>query len=223
MYIAANGMKLWYETRGSGRPLLLLHGNGEDHTVFSTLSKALEGEFRIWSVDSRGHGRSTKTGEISYALMARDIAEFLPLAGCEKPLCVGFSDGGIVGLMLAGRYPGLLGGLIACGANASPRGLSNRFRAVTAAKNFFARDPLLRLMLNEPNISNAELESIAVPTLITAGSRDLIKREETLRIARAIPGAEVRIFSGETHSSYIVGSAKLAPVIRGFASRKGLR
>lgn len=217
MYVGVNGIKLWYEKRGCGRPVVLLHGNGEDHGVFSSLATALEEEFELWLPDSRCHGNSTDTAEISYGAMTRDIAEFISACGIHKPILLGFSDGGIVGLMLAIEYPELLGGLIACGANTKPCGLKASFRIACEVKHCLTRDKLLGLMINSPDISLSGLGRISVPTLIVAGSRDLVRPEETEKQVRYIPGAEKFIFEGETHDSYVSGCALLAPLVRRMA------
>lgn len=219
MFVGVNGIKLWYEKRGCGRPVVLLHGNGEDHGVFESLATALENEFELWLPDSRCHGKSEDSKELSYELMAADIAAFISACGIEKPILLGFSDGGIVGLMLAIKYPGLLGGLIACGANAKPSGLKAGFRVNCEAKYLVTRDRLLSLMLYSPDISVEELRTVSVPTVIAAGSKDLVRPNETEKLFRAIPGAEKYIFEGETHDSYVSGCALLAPLVRRMAAR----
>ncbi|MBR4940992.1 MAG: alpha/beta hydrolase [Clostridia bacterium] len=222
MYIGVNGIKLWYEKRGEGRPLLLLHGNGEDHSIFSSLATALEDEFCIYLPDTRCHGKSDDPKGISYGAMTRDIADFIRFTGMEKPICLGFSDGGIVGLMLAIEYPELLGGLITCGANTKPCGLSANYRIMCELKHFFTRDKLLKLMIDEPSIEVGSLAKIQIPTLVIAGEKDLIRENETRKIAGAIPGAELYVFEGESHDSYVSGCALLAPQIRRFVRENGL-
>ena len=68
-------------------------------------------------------------------------------------------------------------------------------------------------MLNEPHIGNDVLGSIKAKTLVLAGSKDLVREEETRAIAAGIPGAELRILEGEGHGSYIVHKTKIADII----------
>lgn len=223
MYVGTNGIKLWCEKRGFGRPLLLLHGNGEDHRIFDSLATALEDDFTIYAPDSRCHGKSTDTPEISYNDMAEDIAGLIVGLGIEKPLVLGFSDGGIVGIILAIKHPDLIGGLIACGANTKPCGLNAHYRIRSEIEFFFTRSKLLRLMITEPDISISALMRIKTPTAIVAGSNDLVRENETKKLAAAIRGAELFILEGETHDSYVCGCARLAPIVRSFASKNCLK
>lgn len=87
--------------------------------------------------------------------------------------------------------------------------------------NLKKKDPLTRLMLKEPHITKSDLSKITAPTLVLAGSKDMIKKRETKRIAASIPHASLKILSGETHSSYIVHSSKLYPVLDKFFLRNG--
>lgn len=75
--IHVNGIDLYYEVHGSGMPLVMLHGNGEDHTTFSTLCAALQDRFQIYLFDTRGHGKSTPVSEYHYSDMAQDMTEAL--------------------------------------------------------------------------------------------------------------------------------------------------
>lgn len=200
---------LYYEVSGSGRPLVLLHGNGEDRRVFDDLIPRLAEHFQVYALDSRCHGKSG-TGELSYAAMAGDVATFIRGLGLAKPGLLGFSDGAIVGLLLAIGHPDLLGALVSCGANTRPEEVRWWFRACVWAVHAVTRDPKLRLMLKEPDISPEQLSRIRVPTLVAAGSRDLMAQRYTRALAAAIPGSELAILPGRTHTGYIRRSAGLA-------------
>ena len=104
MYIRVNDTNLWYETKGNGQPFILLHGNGESHEIFTVLMNELSKKFSVYAIDSRCHGKSSKTNELSYGLMMEDVASFIKELKLEKPLLYGFSDGGIIGLLLASEY-----------------------------------------------------------------------------------------------------------------------
>ena len=200
---------------GSGPPLILLHGNGESRAIFDQLVPELVASFTVYSLDSRGHGESP-AAPLTYQAMADDVARFIRDHRLEHPALFGFSDGGIVGLLLAIQHPGLLSGLVVAGANLTPFGVSARCFMTTTWRFARTRDPLARLMAGGPWISPSSLREISVPTLVLAGERDLIRRSETQRIARHIPDAELRIMPGENHESYITHSPKLAPTLKQF-------
>lgn len=210
-----NGM-LFYEETGSGQPLILLHGNGEDHHIFDTAVPLLANQFRVIAVDSRGHGQSFPVSEYHYRDMAEDIRLLIDALGLEKPLICGFSDGGILALLLAVQYPELLGGIIACGVNTRPQGLKKRWLLAFRIMYLFDRSPLFRLMLTEPDITSEQLGKIRCPVLITGGSRDMISRRHLQEIATRIPGAQLQILPGEEHGSYIVDSTRIAQLILEF-------
>lgn len=117
MYLSVNGIDLWYEKAGSGPAVVLLHGNTESSKIFGVLTEQLKHRFTVYAIDSRCHGKSTKTDEISYELMADDVAAFIEELRLEQPVLYGFSDGGIIGLILASKHPALLGKLMVSGAN----------------------------------------------------------------------------------------------------------
>ena len=213
MFVQLNSIKMYYKRYGSGRPLILLHGNGEDHTIFREIIKPLSKNFTLYLPDARGHGKSSRTEEYHYMDMASDMVQFIRRLKLESPAFYGFSDGGIVGLLLASKRPGLLSHLIISGANINPGGLKAELRIPLKLSYFWNRDPKVRLMLTEPHISGSQLRSIRAKTLVLAGSRDLIKESQTREIARLIPRARLRILKGESHESYVVHNKALASII----------
>lgn len=209
MYIQLNGQILYYEKTGEGKPVILLHGNGETHTIFDALIPKLSRRYEVYAIDSRGHGQSADAAKLHYEDMAEDVAEFARALALRSPALYGFSDGGIVGLIAASKYPGLFSALAVSGANLTPSGLKFLPRLGMRLKYLKKKSPLLRLMLKEPHISKEDLSKITVPVLVTAGSKDIIKKRETKKIASQIPGATLKIMYGETHASYVVHSDKL--------------
>lgn len=203
MQIEANGITLFYEQVGSGPPFLLLHGNSEDHKSLMPLAARLQDRYTVYALDSRGHGRSTQVDTFHYADMAEDVAAFIRALGLEKPVILGASDGGIVGLELAYMQPDLPGALIACGANMRPDGLKRWFLWFVRTANRHMKDPKFDMMLQEPDMSAEELGRIRVPTLVLAGSRDIVPEAHTREMASLIPGAQCEILRGQTHSSYL--------------------
>lgn len=192
-------------------PLVMLHGNGEDHGHLAELIGRLGAGRSVIALDSRGHGRSTRGSEpLSYELMARDTLEVMSRLGVTQAHVLGFSDGGIVTLLLARDVPSRVLSCTALGANLSPEGLSDVARvgmraALVAAPLLPARPgacseaELLRLMLEQPHIDAASLGSITCPTLVMAGGHDLVKPDETRRIAAAVPGSRLEVVEPAGH------------------------
>ncbi|MCL2509736.1 MAG: alpha/beta hydrolase [Methanomassiliicoccaceae archaeon] len=216
MQVRVNGIDIGYDEGGEGPPLILLHGNGEDRRIFDRLIWYLQDEHKIYAIDTRGHGESGKVEIFHYADMVEDVAAFIKELKIERPILYGFSDGGIVGLMLASKYPRMLSGLVASGPNLTPKGLKLSARLPMRIKNIFWRDPLIDLMVREPNITDGDLQKIEVPVLITIGENDAIPVSHARHIADKIPDGSLLIVPGEGHSSYIVHSDKLYPLISGF-------
>ena len=213
MELNTGSVTLHYEQSGSGRPLILLHGNGESSAIFDAAMPLLAERFTVYAIDSRGHGQSSPVSEYHYADMAQDVADFIRLLALERPVVYGFSDGGILALLLAIRHPELVGGIIASGVNVTPNGLLARWIWLMRLQHLFRPDPLLKLMLTEPHISDDELRAIRCPALITAGSRDMLRQRHMRHIADTIPGGRYLLLEGETHGGYIVHSEKIAQII----------
>ncbi len=207
-----NGIQLFYEVTGSGRPLLMVHGNGEDHTIFNEAVELLKDRFTVYAVDSRDHGQSTKVSELHYSDMADDLLVFLNDLGLRDVTYYGFSDGGILGLLLAQKTDRITR-MIVSGANMTPDGVKGWLKAFIKVMHFFTRDSKLRMMLNEPHITAEELSSIKIPVTVIAGEKDLVTRKETEAIAAALPDSKLRILPKEGHGSYIVHKTKIAELI----------
>lgn len=204
-----------YTVKGSGRPLILLHGNSEDHTIFKEAADVLANYFTVYTPDSRCHGQSTDTDELHYRDMAEDMIRFMERMDLRDVIFTGFSDGGIVGLIAAAKSDRITS-LITCGANVTPYGVAPWLRLMIKCVYAATKDKKMGLMLKEPDITDEELKSIKAETLVCAGSKDLVKLSETEHIASAIPGAKILILPDETHTSYTVHSTKLADIILNF-------
>lgn len=216
MFSYHDQLRLYYQRCGSGPVIVLLHGNGEDHTIFANLIEQLAPLYTVIAMDSRDHGQSSRTGRLSYDAMTADLAALITGLELEQPILLGFSDGAIVALQLAIRQPQLAGALILAGANLTPQGLRWYSRVAFRVAAGYHPSPKMAMMLHEPQITPAMLHRVAIPTLVLAGSRDLIARKETLTIATNIQNAELHILPGENHNSYIKDNAKLWQLIRPF-------
>lgn len=209
MKIETPSVNLYYEKKGSGSPIILLHGNGETHHIFDGLTKFLQNKFTVYSIDTRGHGESGSVKEYHYDDMADDIYYFINKLELKQPILYGFSDGGIVGLILASKHTDLLSKLIISGANTTPNGLKENWHYFFKMIYFFTKDEKIKLMLNEPNITNEMLSKISIPVFVTSGSKDMIKMKHTKELCNKIPNTVLKIFENETHDSYVLKNNKL--------------
>ena len=216
MTISVNGVELYYEKSGQGDPVILLHGNSQDHTIFNGLIEKLSANYTVYAIDSRDHGKSGKVKHLNYVDKMEDVFEFINKLNIKNPALFGFSDGGIIGLLLAIRHPDILSKLIVGGANTHPSGAKSILMFLGKIIYFFTRNNKIKLMLTQPDISDAELNGIITPTLVVAGQNDFIKEEHTVSMAKNIPGSELKILDGENHGSYISDSAKIYGIITEF-------
>jgi pimeloyl-ACP methyl ester carboxylesterase len=112
-YIEANGLTVYYEVCGEGEPLLLIHGGTATCSSWASHLPAFTQHFRVFAPDSRGHGRTgNPAGELAYRPMADDVAALIEALGLQRPLVLGYSDGGQIALELGMRYPELARALV---------------------------------------------------------------------------------------------------------------
>jgi len=218
-----NGIRMYYEVHGRGRPLLLLHGGTGNGQQFAHQIPAFRKRFQLIVPDLRAQGRSADgPGPLSYHLMAEDVVALMDRLHIRRADVLGWSDGGIVGLDIAIHHPKRVRRLVTFGANFRPDGLNaadaRGIAAATpdslgpgtrAAYEELAPDPshyeaamekILAMWRTEPNFTLEQLGSIRARTLVCAGENDLIRREHTEELARAIPRARLWIVPGGTHS-----------------------
>lgn len=139
MLAEVNGIQLYYEMIGQGPALIMVHGNGEDHTIFTEAAEKLKGYFTVYLIDSRDHGQSTKVRELHYDDMADDVIEFLELLDLRDVVYYGFSDGGIIGL-LAAMKTDRIGRMIISGTNLTPNGVKPGLKALIRMMYLFRKD-----------------------------------------------------------------------------------
>lgn len=197
-------IELFYEEMGSGEPLILLHGNSEDHTIFDNVAKHFAKQYHVIAIDTRGHGKSPLGDEpFSLYQFAEDLNEFMNEQKIEKANILGFSDGGNIALIFASEYPEKVIKLIANGANTKPSGIKPlvhlamllRYMLYSVAAAFSGKFELKKalyyIMLHEPHITKEELEQITAPTLVLVGTEDLIRESESKYIKKSIPNSEI--------------------------------
>ena len=101
MKITVGDVELNYEVIGSGDPLIMVHGNSEDHTIFTEAAEVLKDHYTCYLVDTRSHGKSSKVKQLHYRDMAQDYMEFIKALNLKNVTFFGFSDGGILGLLIS--------------------------------------------------------------------------------------------------------------------------
>ena len=218
--VRVNGVCLRYAAAGVGRPVVLLHGNGESHDLFETqIGQLTAAGYRVYAPDSRGHGASQPVTEYHYGDMAEDIFQFIRALELESPVLYGHSDGGIIGLLLALSHPGALRALAISGTNLSPAGLIPDFLRECREISERAPDPLITLMLTEPHIDPDQLSQITIPVLFTVGEHDVILSKETETIVSHLPNAYLVTVAGADHGSYIQGSEIMGGLLLDFLKK----
>jgi len=211
----SSGTRFYYESYGDGAPLLLIHGNGGSIGSFKAQIGDFASHHRVIAMDSRGQGKSELgTATLTYEQMAEDTNALLDHLRLRQVKVLGWSDGGIIGLLLTIRHPEKVGMLAVMGANLQPDAAYSwavdgivRVRDRIAAQLASSKDPkplqlqlqLLDLLGNQPHVPLTDLASITVPTLVMAADRDVIRDEHTLSMFHAIPKSQLAIFPGATH------------------------
>lgn len=228
-WATVNGHRMYYAVRGSGPTLVLLHGGGDsgEHSFARQLDVFSE-RHRIVAPDQVGQGRTPDvSGPLSYTAMMQDTAALLDLLKLRHVDVVGFSDGGILALMLAVRHPELVRRLVISGVNVSPEGLAAEnlegLRAGQTSTPKTIDEKLAKLWLTSPTESELSLEllgKIAQPVLVISGDRDVIKLEHTLQIFRALPNAELCVLPGTDHLTFSGRPEWLNPIISAFLDRQ---
>ncbi len=220
---AVNGIELYFETFGSGEPLLLIHGGGATIESWFAQIPEFSQKFRVIAPDSRGHGRTNDAeGAIDFSLMASDFEGLLDHLGIKNAMIIGWSDGGVIGLEMAMRRPDLVKKVVAFGAHARPDGMTEEFKAAVETftpesfpailvEGYKALSPdgadhwpvvfekLKTMWLTLPDYQDSELEAIRCPVLLLLGEHDIVREDESKRIAALIPKARLTILAGTTH------------------------
>jgi pimeloyl-ACP methyl ester carboxylesterase len=207
-----NGHRMYYERSGSGRPLLLLHGGGGDiHGSFAKQLDVFAKTHAIIAPEQIAHGHTPDTGgPLTYARMASDTATLLAQLRLKDVDVVGWSDGGIVALILAAQHPELVRRVVVSGANFTPEGYladdlkQMRAKDVGPATTLAAR--LNHLWATSPTkdeLNPALLAGIHRRVLVMVGDHDAIQLDHTIALYRALPDARLCILPGTSHGTFI--------------------
>lgn len=219
--IEHNGARIHYAIYGSGAPVILLHGGlGHSENWGYQVPALIQSGYRAVLIDSRGHGRSTRDARpFRYELMASDVLAVMDALHIEKAALVGWSDGAVVALMVAGQAPARVAGLFFFACNMDPSGArpitqlspilarclsrhaKDYARLSATPDQFEAFAAAVGLMQKtEPNYSANDLAEISVPVAVAQSEHDeFIKREHADYLTRSLPKAELTVLDGVSH------------------------
>jgi pimeloyl-ACP methyl ester carboxylesterase len=214
-YANIRGINLYYETYGQGKPLLLIHGNGGSIRDWRYQIPYFSKTYKVIAVDSRAQGKSLDSSKVlNYEMMADDFDALLTHLKIDSAYVIGWSDGGINGLLLAIRHPEKVKKLAITGANLVPgtsaisadgiKAISADLAKLRAANQDAATKntiKLLHMMEIEPHIPLTDLHKIKCPVLVMGGDFDVIKPAHTLQIFENIPQAYLWIFPESGHGT----------------------
>lgn len=230
-YYNIRGFKMYVEVYGQGKPLLFIHGNGGSINNFTKQIPYFSQKYKVIIADSRAQGKSADAADsLSYEMMADDYAALLDAMKIDSAFVVGWSDGGINGLLMAIRHPEKVKKLAITGANlrpdttAVPQDVWNMvipmYTELKAKPDKNAMEKrgykLLKLLVENPHIPLIDLQKISCPTLVIAGDHDVIKEEHTLEIYKNIPTAYLWILPNSGHSTPIVYANEFNAKIEAF-------
>jgi pimeloyl-ACP methyl ester carboxylesterase len=215
-YMNIRGFNMYYETYGKGEPLLIIHGNGGSINNFVYQIPFFSQRYQVIVADSRAQGKSIDNSDsLTYEMMADDLHALLNKLHIDSCYVIGWSDGGINGLLLAMRHPEKVKKLAITGANLWPDStaidpyfytwtmhyndtLGTKQKPSAQLKN---TRKLAHLLSYEPHISQRQLNRVQCPTLVIGGDHDIIKPEHTMLIAQSIPRSYLWIIPNSGHST----------------------
>jgi pimeloyl-ACP methyl ester carboxylesterase len=236
-YASVNGLNMYYEVHGTGKPLLLLHGAFGRATAYPTLAKGRQ----VIAVELQGHGHTADVDRpLTYEQMADDVAALLKELKIEQADVFGYSMGGNVGLALAIRQPKLVRKLAINGSHfgkledAYDPDVFKQFKSLPAdfapailkdPYDKVAPDPkqwptlvakVKAMGLEFKGFGREDMKAIKSPVLITLGDRDVVRPEHAVEMFRLIPTAELAVFPGADHFLLWQNPEKLLPTIAAF-------
>lgn len=215
-YYHVRGINMYTEQYGSGKPLLLIHGNGGSIQSMASIIPFFSKGYKVIAVDSRAHGKSTDAADsLSFEMMADDEAALLDQMHIDSAYVIGWSDGGIIALVLAMRHPNKVIKLAATGANLWPDSTALVPAVWKDEKNYYDTTHLKKMTSSkekndwkvflldwlQPNIPLSALKQIVCPALIISGDHDLINLEHTIKIYQNIPNANLWILPDSGHGT----------------------
>jgi pimeloyl-ACP methyl ester carboxylesterase len=233
-YYDIRGFKMYAEVYGQGQPLLMIHGNSGSIIHFFNQIPYFSKKYKVIVADSRAQGKSTDNGDsLSYEMVADDYAALLDAMKIDSAFVLGWSDGGINGLLMAMRHPKKVKKLASSGANlwadstAVPQEIwdmvspTYQMLLTKPDKNDTEKNALklYRMLMTQPNISASELHTIKCPVLIMGGDHDVIKPSHTMFIADNLPQSYLWIAPNSGHSIPVIYKDEFNKTVDQFFSK----
>jgi len=237
-FIDIDGVNTWTETRGSGeRTLVLLHGGlGNSDDLLDSIGAAdLVGSFRVVAFDRRGHGYTADTDEPFHYddMAAHAIGVLEHLGAASKVHLVGWSDGGIVAMLVALRRPDLVDRLVLIGTNfhfdgvneldpgdvAPPQVMLEGYakRSPDGAEHFsVVAEKAMTLFTTEPTLTTDDVGRVTQPTLVLVGDDDLVRLDHTVALYDALPAGRLCVVPGASHTVVLERPQLVAAIITDF-------
>lgn len=241
-YVTHDGARIYFSTYGAGSPVILLHGGLASQKYFGNQVPALVADHhRVVLIDSRGHGRSSRDARpYTYELMASDVVAVMDELKIRRAAVVGWSDGAIIGLVMALKDPERLTRVFAFAANMDPSGVKPNTETnplfarfiLKAAKDYAELSPtpddfagftaaITRMWNTEPNYTASDLAKIRTPVAIVDGDHDeAIVPAHTRYLARSIPGARLIILKDTSHFAMLQDPALFNAAMLRFIDRR---
>ena len=235
--IEINGHPTWVDDRGSGdETVLLLHGGmSNSDELTGVLAEPLLERYRVVAFDRRAHGYTADAGgPFHYVDMADETIAVLEQVVGGAAHLIGWSDGGIIALLVAMRRPDLVARIVAIGANYHHDGLmpvdfdestslgevmmqGYAERSPDGAEHFAAVfERFLPMVTTEPTLTSGDLATITAPTLVIAGDDDLVRLDHTCALYEALPAGQLAIVPGTSHILPLERPAEVARIILDF-------
>jgi pimeloyl-ACP methyl ester carboxylesterase len=219
-YAAVNGLKMYYEICGTGRPLVLIHGGGSTiESTFGRILPELARKRQVIAVELQAHGHTLDIDRpLSFAQDADDVAALLKQLHIENTDIMGFSNGGTTALQIAFRHPGLVNRLVLASAlfkrdgmqpgffegfrhaslESMPQPLKDAYLRANpdpkGLQTMFDRD--VARMVAFKDIRAEEIKAIQAPTLVINGDSDMVRPEHALELSRTLPHSKLAILPG---------------------------
>jgi pimeloyl-ACP methyl ester carboxylesterase len=240
-YAPVNGLQLYYEIHGGGKPLVLLHGGLLTIDLnFGPVLEPLAASRQVIAVELQGHGHTADTGRpMTIQALAGDVVALLDHLGVDQADLFGFSLGGLVAYAVALGAPSRVGKLIAASADAHrPPGRESvpvgedrlptpaDFQAMRDAYQAVAPDPghfgelaaRTAALVHEFPGWTGELRSLRVPTLLIFGDRDFSPLPDVVELFGLLPDAQLAVLPGTTHAGLTRRPAQVLAAITPFLS-----
>jgi len=229
--LKTRGFNMYYEVYGQGEPLLIIHGNGGSINNFLYQIPEFSKSYKVILADSRSQGKSIDNGDsLSYEMMTDDLNALLDSLHLDSCYVIGWSDGGINGLLLAIRHPGKVKKLAVTGANLWPdttaidpfvynwaMNYNRQLAAQAATTDKIKNDRKLGHLLSyEPHITLEQLHTIKCPALIIGGDHDVILPQHTMLIAQNIPNSYLWIIPNSGHSTPVYKKEQFNQIVSDF-------